>query len=180
MTTGSVSRPAVHTGSLTLLICSQRVETHTQWVTFLFKLLKVKGIHPQNLLVYVESLLSFFGTRIPSHLPHFKSMLRTISLNRKFYISFTTARAGGSIRKRTFPLSRFQSKFTDTELSVIFPKNQDKIKHTNDSRETTGGCSLDLLETDWMSFLPRLDSPGQLSPRTVQKSEACCDPPHTQ
>lgn len=37
-----------------------------------------------------------------------------------------------------------------------------------------------LWTANWMSVLPRLDSTGQLAPRTVQKSEACCDPPHTQ
>lgn len=85
-----------------------------------------------------------------------------------------------ALRKRTFPFSRLKSKFTDTELSVISPKNQDKIKHKNDPEKQLVSVLWILWTADWTSVLPRPDSTGQLAPRTVQKSEACCDPPHTQ
>lgn len=75
----------------------------------------------------------FFCKRIPAHLPHFRSMLYAISLNRKFkvihhffyYCKYNQLYVGRNISI----LYRWMSKFMDTKFSVISHKHQDKINH---------------------------------------------------
>lgn len=106
----SVSRP--HTQVPLLYTFALSKWKRTQWVKFLsescwrWKGYTHKPYHQLTWKVY----LHFFCTRIPSHLPHFKSMVCTSSFNRKFNVTnhyiFYCGKDRGSTWKSTFPFSR--------------------------------------------------------------------------
>lgn len=82
---------------------------HTEWVRSLFKSRwRPKGHHGNQSAWKVYFHL--FGTRIPSHLPHLRSMLGTFSLNRKFNVTnhyiFHYCKDRWLYGKETFPFSR--------------------------------------------------------------------------